>query len=179
MKLTCSRIKISVFYFWLIFIYTQINNLQAQSKYLGDFHMGRLLFIGNTIKVDPGPNWMGYYLNNASAYILNTSHGLLWKGVFFTGVGVEYQQFHGKYGFSGFAKLSTQVYNKKISINGSLKIGYSHLWNQYPNGTGTMYLAPELGVVWEVPERIAFELTTGPTWMQQSLLWSLGLGFRF
>ena len=179
MKIACNFIKKSIIYFWLIIIYSNVVTLQAQSRYLGDFHMGPLLFITNTITVDPGPNWLGYSLDKESAYTLSTSHGILWKGVFFTGLGAEFQQFQGKQGLSGFLSFATHPTNKKFSLTWRLKIGYSHLWNQYEGGTSSKYIAPGLGVVWNVSARIALELTTGFTWMQQSLLWPLEVGFRF
>jgi hypothetical protein len=60
----------------------------------------------------------------------------------------------------------------------NLKIGYSHIWNQYENGTGTGLGELCLGLNFRITEKLGFYAKSGLTMTQQSLLTPIIIGIR-
>jgi hypothetical protein len=67
----------------------------------------------------------------------------------------------------------------KLSPLFNLKIGYSHLWNQYENGTGSALVEFGIGVNYRPKEKLNVFLKSGFLITQQSLLLPIRLGLRF
>jgi hypothetical protein len=61
----------------------------------------------------------------------------------------------------------------------NLKIGYSHIWNQYENGTGTVLGELCVGLNYRLTERIDIYTKSGFSITQQSLLIPIRFGIRF
>lgn len=60
-----------------------------------------------------------------------------------------------------------------------LKIGYSHIWNQYENGTGTGLGELCLGLNYKLIEKVDIYTKSGFSMNQQSLLVPIKFGLRF
>ncbi|MFO7862417.1 MAG: hypothetical protein R6U85_00305 [Salinivirgaceae bacterium] len=151
--------------------YSQNYSIKAET--------GFLKYQYNTIDVDPGPNWEGYNLyekNGIDLYIIN---GIDFKSKLFTGIGLGYLNFEGVSGFSIFSDFEYLPLKTRLTPLINLKIGYSHIWNQYENGTGTGFGDFCVGLNYGLTEKLDMYAKSGFTVTQQSLLIPISLGIRF
>jgi hypothetical protein len=151
----------------------------GQINYSIKIETGFLKYRYNTIRVDPGPNWKGYYLNGENGIDLNFINGLYYKKKLFAGIGLGYLNFEGINGLSLFSDLEYLPLKSKLSPLINLKIGYSHIWNQYENGTGTALSELTIGLNYRMTEKIDMYIKSGFLLTQQSSLIPIRLGFRF
>ena len=151
----------------------------AQIKYSVKTEAEFLKYKNNTIQVDPGPNWKGYYLNDKNGVAVNITNGINFKHRLFAGLGIGYLNFGGINGLSIFSDFEYVPLKTKLSPLLNLKVGYSHIWNQYENGTGTALCEFCLGVNYRLTERRTCFLKSGFLITQQSFLVPVSLGLRF
>lgn len=151
----------------------------SQIKYSGKIETGYIKFIGNTIDVEPGPNWRGYYIENEDGVDLNLINGIKLRNKIFMGVGVGYLNFEGKEGFSILTDFEYLPLKKRFTPLLNMKIGYNHIWNQYENGTESMLFEMGLGLNCKLYRNTGIYLQSGFLMTQQSFLIPLRLGFRF
>ena len=78
-----------------------------------------------------------------------------------------------------FSDLEYLPFKTRLSPLFNLKIGYSHIWNQYENGTGTALGEFGFGLNYRLTENIDIYAKSGFLITQQSLLIPIRLGFRF
>jgi hypothetical protein len=136
-------------------------------------------FLYNPITVDAGPDWKGYYLENDNGVDLTISNGLLFKKRTYAGIGVSYLNFEGINGLAVYSDFDFISRKRKAAPLGYIKIGYSHLWNQYENGTGTSLVEFGYGYHYHVTDNFTIYLKTGVLLTQQSFLIPIRLGVRF
>jgi hypothetical protein len=152
----------------------------AQVTYSGKVEVGYLRYMSNTIQVDPGPGWRGYYLNNNQNGVdLSFSNGIRYKEKLFAGVGISYLNFESMPGMSVFSDFEYTPFTRRVSLLLNTKLGYSHLWNQYENGTGTALVELGAGISFKITERWDMYLKSGLLVTQQSALFPLKAGVRF
>ncbi|MEQ9064884.1 MAG: hypothetical protein RIE58_11975 [Vicingaceae bacterium] len=152
--------------------YSQINySIKAET--------GFLKYQFNTVKIDPGPNWKGYYLDEKNGVDINIINGLDFKNKIFTGIGLGYLNFEGVSGFSIFSDFEYLPLTSRLAPLFNLKIGYSHIWNQYENGTGTGLGELYLGLNFRLTDNIDIYAKSGFSITQQSLLTPIRFGIRF
>lgn len=151
----------------------------SQIKYSGKVETGYLKFIGNTLTVDAGPDWRGYYLEDENGFDFNFINGIKLKNKIFTGIGIGYSNFEGKDALSVHADIEYVPLKHQLSPLLNIKLGYSHLWNQYENGTGSMLFEMGAGLNYKVSENTAIYAKSGFLITQQAFLIPLRLGFRF
>lgn len=151
----------------------------AQSAYALKIEVGYLKYQYNTIQVEPGPGWKGYNLEDVNGIDINVINGISIKEKLFAGVGLGYLNFQGIHGFSVYSDFEYLPLNTKLNLLINLKIGYSHVWNQYENGTGTALVEPGLGLNYTLSPNLGIYIKTGFLITQQSLIWPIRLGFRF
>jgi len=170
--------KRKVFLIGLIIALTVIKGY-SQIEYFFKLESGFIDYRYNTIRVDSGPNWKGYYLEKRNGIDLNITNGISCNNKFYGGLGIGVLNFEGINGFSVFSDFEYLPLKTRLSPLINLKIGYSHIWNQYKNGTGTILSELGLGLNYRISKNIDIYLKSGFLLTQQSLLIPIRLGFRF
>jgi len=152
--------------------YSQINySIKAETGFLN--------YQFNTVQVDPGPSWKGYNLDEENGIDFNIINGFEFKNKLFTGIGIGYINFKGVSGFSIFSDFEYLPLKSRLTPLINLKIGYSHIWNQYENGTGTGLGEFGIGLNYRLTEKLNIYTKSGFTITQQSSLIPISLGIRF
>jgi hypothetical protein len=153
----------------------------AQIRYSGRIETGYQHYLFRTITVDPGPSWKGYNLNEKQNGLnITSSNGLSFGSrKLFAGIGIGYFNFEGIDGISVFGDFEYLPLKNKLTPLLSLRLGYNHIWNQYPGGTGTMHTEIGLGLNYELNEIFGVYIRSGMLLTQQSLLIPITLGFRY
>lgn len=151
----------------------------SQINYAGKIEAGFLKFKRNTIDIDPGSNWKGYYLENENGIDFNAINGVKFKHVFFTGIGLSYLNFEGKEGYAIFVDLAYLPLKSSLSPLINLKIGHNHVWNQYENGRTSVLFELGAGLDYRLTKKTGIYLQSGFLLMQQSYLIPLRMGVRF
>lgn len=154
---------------------------KSQIKYSGKIECGYIKYLTNVVMVDPGPNWKGYNLDNEQNGIdINLINGIsTLNNRLFTGIGLGYLNFEGINGLSAFTNFECLPLKTKITPLINLKIGYSHLWNQYEGGKGTLLFELGTGVNYSITEKQDIYWKFGIMLTQQSALIPISIGFRF
>jgi len=156
-----------------------INQGYSQINYSIKTEAGFLKYQFNTIQVDAGPNWKGYYLDQENGVDLNIVNGFDFNNKIFAGIGLGYLNFEGVNGLSIFSDFEFLPLKTRLKPLINLKIGYSHIWNQYENGTGTVLGELCVGLNFRLTERIDIYTKSGFSMTQQSLLIPIRFGIRF
>jgi hypothetical protein len=162
------------FFTGLFFLGTIAN---AQTQYKIKLETAYLPFASRGVKVDPGPNWKGYYLpKNENAVSLNLVNGIVIRNRLFVGLGLGYFNFEGIDGLTVFSDFEYYFFkNKKIKPFLNLNIGYCHIWNQYDGGTATGLVAFGAGLQYQYSKKMSFGLQSGPLFTQQALFYPIRL----
>ncbi|HBG86443.1 MAG TPA: hypothetical protein DDW62_02730 [Marinilabiliaceae bacterium] len=79
-----------------------INQAYSQFNYSMKVESGFLKYQFNTVQVDPGPNWRGYYLHEGTGIDFNIVNSINFKNKLFAGIGIAYLNFEGINGLSAF-----------------------------------------------------------------------------
>lgn len=170
--------RIKLFIFGLIAVLTTDQGY-SQLNYSIKAESGFLKYQNNTIQVEPGPNWKGYYLNEENGLDFNVINGIDFKNKLFAGIGIGYLTFEGINGFSVFTDFEYLPLKTRLRPMISLKIGYSHIWNQYENGTGTGLGEFCVGLDYRLAGKMGVYAKSGFMMTQQSLIIPIRLGVRF
>lgn len=152
---------------------------QSQISYSVKAETGFLKYRTNTIQIDPGPNWKGYNLYEENGIDINIVNGFNYDNKVYVGVGTGYLNFEGISGLSVFSDLEYLPLKTRFTPLINLKIGYSHIWNQYDNGTGTALGELCLGLNYRLIDKINLYMKAGFLVTQQSLITPLRFGVRF
>jgi len=166
-------------YFIGLITFLAVNLGYSQINYSMKAETGFLKYQFNTVQVDPGPNWKGYNLDEENGFDFNIINGLDFKNKLFTGIGLGYLNFVGVNGLSVFSDFEYLPFKTRLRPLINLKLGYSHIWNQCENGTGTGLGEFCVGLNYRLTEKKAFYAKTGFTMTQQSILIPVKFGFKF
>ncbi len=163
----------------LLIIFSVIS--KAQIKYAGKIEAGYLKYFFRPVVVKPGSGWRGFNLeNNQSGVDLNFVNGISSSsGRGFVGVGVGYLNFEGINGISLFSDFENVPLRGKFSPILNLKIGYTHIWNQYDGGTGSALVEFGVGEGFRITDKLGIYLKSGLLITQQSVLIPIKMGVRF
>jgi hypothetical protein len=152
----------------------------SQVRYAGKVEAGYLSFQRHMVRVDPGPEWKGYYLQEGqNGFELNAAQGVRFRDRLFAGIGAGYMNFNGVHGVSLFLNTQLAITKRTLRPVINTRFGYSHLWNQYADGTGTLMAEATAGMEYVISKRYSVHLSAGMLVMQQSLLYPLRVGFVF
>lgn len=165
--------------FSLLILMMVVSQGQGQVNYSVKAETGFLKYQYNTIQIDPGPNWKGYNLSGKNGIDLTFMNGLSYNNSLFAGIGLGYLNFDGVKGVSIFSDFEYMPLKTRLTPLVNLKIGYSHLWNQYEKGTGTALAELGLGLNFRLNEIISIYTSSGFLMTQQSLLIPVRIGVRF
>lgn len=165
----------------VILLLTLSSVVKAQVNYAGKINIGYMKYLDNIVTVDPADNWKGYNLRKEQNGIdFNLINGLSFKNnKLFTGLGIGYMNFEGTNGVSVFADFEYLPMKTRMTPLLNLKLGYSHIWNQYEGGTGTILTEFGIGINYKVTEKFGLFLKTGILLTQQSSLIPIAIGLRF
>jgi hypothetical protein len=164
--------------FILVFLMS-VSKGNAQIHYSIKSELGYLKYQDNTFQVDPGPDWKGYNLSENNGIDINIINGFNYNKILFTGIGLGYLRFEGINGVSIFSDFEYLPLKTRITPLINLKIGYSHIWNQYENGTGTALGELCLGLNLRLTKKVNIFSKLGFMVTQQSLLLPIRIGARF
>jgi hypothetical protein len=172
-----TKTALFVLLFWTAF--TTIS--QAQIKYVGKFEIGHLKYRHLLLNVDPGINWRGYNLDNKqSGLSISSINGIgLFDGKLNTGIGVGYLNFEGINGFSVFSDTEYAPLKTQLTPIFNLRFGFTHIWNQYDNGTGTGLIGFGLGLSYRLTDILSIYAKSGMALTQQSSFVPIQLGVKF
>jgi hypothetical protein len=150
----------------------------AQIRYCVKLETSYLPFAYTTIKVEPGPSWKGYYLNNKQNGIsINLINGIMLQDRILVGLGFGYLNFEGIKGLSLSSEFEYYfLKRKRLNPLLNLKIGYSHIWNQYEGGKSTAYTSYGAGLQYQCSKKLSINLHSGLLFTQQSLFYPISLG---
>lgn len=169
--------KIELFLTCVITIFI-VNQGYAQINYTVKAETGYAQYLAKIVQVEPGANWKGYYLYKENGIDFTITNGIDFKNKLFAGVGVGYLNFEGINGFLACSDFEYVPFKSRLRPLINLKIGYSHIWNQYKNGTGTGYSELCAGLNYRLTEKIDLYVKSGFTITQQSLLTPIKIGVR-
>lgn len=169
MKTRALLIALFVFY---------VPQLSAQLHYNVKFNASYLPYTVKIERIDAGPNWKGYNLDNRqSGLALSSSNGLKIKNRFFVGIGLAYLNFEGINGLAAYTEFDYFFFKKKKLMPFlNLQIGYSHIWNQYDGGKGTGYTVYAAGLQYDVHRRLSIRAQSGLLFAQQALFVPISIG---
>lgn len=156
-----------------------VNQGYSQINYSIKAETGFLKYQNNTIQVDPGQNWKGYNLYEENGIDFNIINGIDFNNKIFAGIGLGYLNFEGVNGLSVFSDFEYLPLKTRLRPLINLKIGYSHIWNQYENGTGTGLGELCIGLNYRLTDKMDIYAKSGFNMTQQSLLIPIRLGIRF
>ena len=160
----------------MIFSFTVFSQVEYRIK----VESGFLKYNYLTIQIDPGPNstWKGYNLKGDNGIDINLINGYIFGDKFFTGLGVGYLNFKGINGLSLFADFEYLPLKTRLTPLLDIRLGYSHVWNQYEKGTGTAIFELGGGLNYKLTEKSNIYLQYGYLMTQQSNLTPIRIGFR-
>ena len=150
----------------------------SQIQYAVKIESGYAPFQYNTVDVDPGPNWKGYYLDDQNGIDINVINGIMFRDRLYAGVGIGYWNFEGVNGITVFADIDYFILKTRLSPIINFKFGHNHLWNQYEGGTSTAMTELNVGLQLRLTEKISVYLKGGYLFMQQSLLIPVRIGIN-
>jgi hypothetical protein len=172
-KLVVRPVGVSIFFVSILLLF--VFKGHAQVSYAVKAEAGFLKYQNNTIQVDPGPNWKGYYLYDQNGVGINFVQGLDYKDKLFAGIGAGYLNFEGVNGASVFSDFEYLPFKTRLTPLINLRIGYSHVWNQYENGSGTAMGEICMGLNVRLNQKIDMYCKSGILVTQQALF----MPFRF
>ena len=170
--------RIELFIIGLITIFT-VNQGYSQINYSIKAETGFLKYQNNTIQVDPGSDWKGYNLYEKNGIDFNVINSIDFNNKLFAGIGIGYLNFEGINGISVFSDFEYIPLKTRLTPLINLRVGYSHLWNQYENGTGTLLGEFGLGLNFRLTEKLDIYTKSGFLMTQQSLIIPIRIGLRF
>jgi len=152
-------------------------NAYSQGRYAIKMETGYLYYFDHTITIDSDdPEWKGYNLNDQqNGFDFNVINGIRFRENFMAGAGLGYLNFEGIHGMAVFADLEYAPLNRRLTPIFNIKAGYSHIWNQYENGTGSALGEIGAGIKYKVTNKVSIQVLTGVLRTQQAQFFPLRL----
>jgi hypothetical protein len=135
-----------------------------------------------TLQVDAEPDWQGYQLNNKqNGRSVNLSWGWDFDERILLGLGAGYINYEGIDGIQMFSEVNFFVSNVHINPYLGFRAGYSHIWNQYENGSGSFSGSFLAGIQFILGDCRVFKfyLQSGLQYTHQALFVPVTLGLQF
>jgi len=153
---------------------------QSLVKYTGKVETGYHFFLSRPLKADAGEGWKGYQLNNNPAGIdLNIVNGISFRNNLRLGLGAGYLNYEGTKGYAVFGDLEYLTSGTKTSPLFNLKIGRSHINNQYDGGSTGSFVDVSGGVEHQVFKKVSLQFKAGFRFVHQSIFLPVRVGIRF
>lgn len=158
------------------------QNTDSNVRHFIKLESGYMHYLTNIVTVEAAPGWKGYYLHNKqNGFDVNAMYGWDFNEYLYVGLGTGYLNFQGTQGVSTFSDVDIYVSNSYVNPYFNIKLGYSHIWNQYDGGRGTFLGQFGLGVNFKFDKYsyLSFYVKSGVMLTQQSLLIPVGIGVKF
>lgn len=165
-----------------IFLFSIFNvSSLAQVRYAGKIESSYFIYNYTTVQVEPGPGWKGYNIDNeANGVGVSSSNGVsLFNNKLYTGIGLGFLNFDGIKGYSLYGDINYSPFKSKINPFLNLKVGYSHINNQYENGTRTALVDIGTGLNFRLTNSHQLYIQSGLMFTQQAMLFPITFGFKF
>jgi hypothetical protein len=154
----------------------------AQGHYYKKVEVNYLNYQTATAQYDiPDSGWLGPPLNNGKNGMgLSLSNGIgIFSNKIAIGLGLGYLNFEGVNGLSLFGELELRPIDESFAPFATIKIGYSHIWNQYLDGNGSLLSDFEGGLLYKIsPQKLVY-IKTGILFTQESSFIPISAGFVF
>jgi len=155
----------------------------TQIQYKRKIEVGYSKYIAKTVQtvhVDQNADWKGTNLDKQQNGIdISFVNGLKLNERFYIGLGIGYLNFEGINGYTITSDFEVLPFKTKLTPLLNLKIGYSHIWNQYENGTGTPLVELCTGLNYKLTDKLGLFMQIGFVLTQQSLLRPIRIGLKF
>jgi len=170
---------------YLLIFYSLYSNAQYESA--EKIHYMRIeggfqKYYLRTLDVDPTMNWLGYELNKEQdAWFANFIWGWDFEEKTLLGLGAGYLNYEGINGVQVFSDINFFISNTRVNPYLGLRGGYSHIWNQYTNGSGSFTGTFFVGIQYSFGtySSLRLYLQSGLKYTHQALFFPLSLGFQF
>jgi len=163
----------------LIFICLSLMT-NAQIRYTAKVEAGYEFFLSRPVKVDPGPDWRGYQLDKEpNGLDVSVINGLSFNEYLRLGLGVGYLKYGKIDGYSIFCDLECITSKDKVSPLFNLKIGRSHINNQYDDGSTDSLVDFTAGVEHRISKKISLQYKAGFRFVHQSIFLPIRMNVRF
>ncbi|TBO43561.1 hypothetical protein [Pedobacter kyonggii] len=161
-------------------IYSFINTrAQSQIKYTAKVETGYQFFLSRPVRYDIGEGWLGYQLGGKPNGVdLSLINGISFKNNLRLGLGVSYLNYERINGYAVFGDLEYVTAKAKISPLFNLKIGRSHINNQYTNGSTETFVDISGGVEHKVGKKLNLQYKAGFRFVHQSIFLPIRIGVR-
>jgi len=152
----------------------------SQIRYTAKVETGYQIFLSRPVRVDPGPGWRGYQLNNNQGGLdVSVINGISFKENLRLGLGLGYLNYEGINGYSFFGDLEYAASKDRVSPLFNLKVGQSHIKNQYDKGSTDSFVDFGAGVAYRISKKIEIQAKAGFRFAHQSMFLPIRLGARF
>jgi hypothetical protein len=164
-----------------VLVYASINAYaQSQIKYTAKVEAGYQFFLSRPVKYDVGEGWLGYQLGGKPNGVdLSLINGISFKNNLRLGLGVSYLNYERLNGYAVFGDLEYVTARAKISPLFNLKIGRSHVNNQYINGSTETFVDISGGIEHKVWGKLSLQYKAGFRFVHQSMFLPVRIGARF
>jgi len=166
----------------LISFHTLAQYVETDSRHFIRIETGYLKYFFTPVNVDASENWKGYKLpNKENGLIFNAMWGWDFNEATFLGVGAGYINFEGIDGADVFTEVNFMVSNSYINPYLGMRLGYTHLWNQYEKGSGSVLAEFLLGlqIRFGTYSYSSIHLQSGLSFTQQAVFVPLRLAYQF
>lgn len=167
---------------FFLFIYITIQTATAQVKYYKKVEAGYFINRGGGVKYDiDDPNWKGPPLKNEpNAANLSFINGVGFFGnKLLTGAGLGYLNFQGIHGLSLVSEIEYMPVNESGGPFVNVRLGYTHIWSVYENGTGSEFIDIEGGIKLDLYKELDMYIKSGFIYTQNYMFVPVSLGVQF
>jgi len=164
---------------FLLFI-SAFSNANSQFRYTAKIESAYHIFLSRPVRVDAGLDWRGYELaERPNGFEVGVVNGVSFKGNFRFGLGLSYLNYEGINGNSIYGDVEVATSKARLSPVFNLKIGRSHINNQYEDGSTSSFVDISGGLERKVSEKISLQFKLGFRAVHQSIFFPIRIGARF
>jgi len=174
--------SILFFTFFILALHAVAQYEESESRHFIRVEAGYLKYLARTVTVKPGAGWKGYHLpENENGMNFNAMWGWDFNESNLLSVGAGYLNFEGIEGADIFTEIDFMVSNSYVNPYLGLRGGYTHLWNQYENGTGSVLAEFIVGLQFRfgMYSYSSVHLQSGISFTQQALFIPVRLSYQF
>ena len=174
-----SKQKVYKIKFLILLLHLITTSIIAQNPFYNKLEIGYLRNQFTMVQYDVDSGWLGYKLpDNAHGINLNWETGYQIKDWALLGINAGYLQFGSIRGYLANLNVMTFYLKKPWRLHNDLKIGVSHIFNQYEGGTITPYFELAGGLSYTNKKNTIFYGQVGFSITQEVLFFPIRLGVK-
>jgi hypothetical protein len=164
----------------LLLVISYCYSAKSQFKYTAKIETSYQLFLGSPIKYDAGPGWRGYQLDKMQNGLeIGVVNGVSFNDNYRLGIGTSYLNYEGINGYSIYGDLEILTSKGKTPPVFHLKVGRSHINNQYENGNTGNFFEVGGGIERKISRIVSLQFKIGFRFAHDSILFPISIGTRF